>query len=129
MSGGRIYIKPQKLAPFNPESIKSNASISYIGSGSIGGKASALAYIENTITLYFKEKTFEGISAGIPRFIVIATDYFDQFLEQNNLLQVARSYNFYPMGSAKPEEGVVSLALGLGKTIVDGHCGRDVILK
>ena len=33
---------------------------------------------------------------------------------------VARSYNFYPMGRVKPEEGVVNLALGLGKTIVDG---------
>jgi hypothetical protein len=33
---------------------------------------------------------------------------------------VARSYNFYPLGRSKPEDGVVSLALGLGKTIVDG---------
>jgi hypothetical protein len=33
---------------------------------------------------------------------------------------VARSYNFYPLGHASPREGVVSLALGLGKTIVDG---------
>jgi hypothetical protein len=33
---------------------------------------------------------------------------------------VARSHNFYPMGQARPEDGVVSLALGLGKTIVDG---------
>ena len=33
---------------------------------------------------------------------------------------VARSYNFYRSGKAKPEDGVVSLALGLGKTIVDG---------
>ncbi len=33
---------------------------------------------------------------------------------------VARSYNYYPMGRAKPEEGVVSLALGMGKTVVDG---------
>jgi hypothetical protein len=33
---------------------------------------------------------------------------------------VARSYNFYPTGRARPEEGVVNLALGLGKTIVDG---------
>ena len=33
---------------------------------------------------------------------------------------VARSYNFYPRGKAKPEDGVVDLALGLGKTIVDG---------
>jgi len=33
---------------------------------------------------------------------------------------VGRSYNFYPSPPARPEEGVVSLALGLGKTIVDG---------
>jgi hypothetical protein len=33
---------------------------------------------------------------------------------------VGRSHNFYPSAGARSEEGVVSLALGLGKTIVDG---------
>jgi len=33
---------------------------------------------------------------------------------------VARSFNYYPSGAAKPHDGVVSLALGLGKQIVDG---------
>jgi hypothetical protein len=33
---------------------------------------------------------------------------------------VCRSYNFYPLGRTRPEDGVVNLALGLGKTIVDG---------
>lgn len=33
---------------------------------------------------------------------------------------VIRTYNFYPTGPARPADGVVSLALGLGKTIVDG---------
>ena len=33
---------------------------------------------------------------------------------------VARSLNYYPIGDEKPKEGVVSLALGLGKYIVDG---------
>jgi hypothetical protein len=33
---------------------------------------------------------------------------------------VARSYNFYAFEPARPEEGIVTLALGLGKTIVDG---------
>jgi len=32
---------------------------------------------------------------------------------------VARSYNFYPFGLARPEDGVVDLALGLGKIVVD----------
>jgi hypothetical protein len=33
---------------------------------------------------------------------------------------VARSYNFYPSGRARPEDGVLELALGLGQSIVDG---------
>ena len=33
---------------------------------------------------------------------------------------VGRSYNFYCSPPAQPEDGVVNLALGLGKTIVDG---------
>ncbi len=37
-----------------------------------------------------------------------------------NLSGVARSYNYYSLGKLKPEQGVVNLALGLGKTIVDG---------
>jgi hypothetical protein len=37
-----------------------------------------------------------------------------------DLSAVARSFNFYPIGRSRPEEGVVNLALGLGKTIVDG---------
>jgi len=42
----------------------------------------------------------------------------DRFYPQ--LSGVARSFSFYPMGRAAPEDGVVELALGLGKTIVEG---------
>lgn len=34
---------------------------------------------------------------------------------------VAQSYNFYPYDPLKPEDGIVSLALGLGKAIVEGE--------
>jgi hypothetical protein len=44
--------------------------------------------------------------------------YGERFYPQ--LSGVARSYNFYPFAPAAPDDGVVSLALGLGKTIVDG---------
>jgi len=33
---------------------------------------------------------------------------------------VARSLNFYPMAGTRPEDGVASVALGLGKTVVEG---------
>jgi hypothetical protein len=49
---------------------------------------------------------------------IIGKRYRNRFYPE--LAGVARSYNYYPMKPAKPEEGVVNLALGLGKTIVDG---------
>ncbi|PKK85046.1 MAG: hypothetical protein CVT49_00455 [candidate division Zixibacteria bacterium HGW-Zixibacteria-1] len=49
---------------------------------------------------------------------VVGLRHYERFYP--NLSGVARSYNFYPMGRSAPEEGVVDLALGLGKTIVDG---------
>ena len=33
---------------------------------------------------------------------------------------VGRSYNYYAFGNADPKDGIVNLALGLGKTVVDG---------
>ena len=49
---------------------------------------------------------------------VVGNRHSDRFYPE--ISGVARSFNFYPMGRAKPENGVVNLALGLGKTIVDG---------
>ena len=34
---------------------------------------------------------------------------------------VARSVNYYPIESEKPDRGIVNMAVGLGKFIVDGH--------
>ena len=33
---------------------------------------------------------------------------------------VAQSYNFYPISHLKPDEGIAHIALGLGKTVVEG---------
>jgi phosphoenolpyruvate synthase/pyruvate phosphate dikinase len=49
---------------------------------------------------------------------VVGKRYGDRFYP--TLSGVARSYNYYPSGRSEPEEGVVSLALGLGMQIVDG---------
>lgn len=49
---------------------------------------------------------------------VVGRRHSDRFYP--DISGVARSWNFYAAGRARPEEGVVSLALGLGKTIVDG---------
>lgn len=49
---------------------------------------------------------------------VVGKRHHDRFYPE--VSGVARSYNFYPVGKAKHEDGVINLALGLGKTIVDG---------
>jgi hypothetical protein len=48
---------------------------------------------------------------------VVGTRFGDRFYPA--ISGVARSYNFYPIGHARPHDGVVDLALGLGKSIVD----------
>jgi len=48
---------------------------------------------------------------------MVGTSHGERFYP--HLSGVARSYNFYPLGLARPEDGVVELALGLGKTVVE----------
>lgn len=49
---------------------------------------------------------------------VAGLKHYDRFYP--DISGVARSFNYYPSGRSKPEQGVIQLALGLGKTIVDG---------
>ena len=49
---------------------------------------------------------------------MVGAQHGDRFYPE--IAGVARSYNFYPVGPQKPEEGIVSIALGLGKMIVEG---------
>jgi hypothetical protein len=49
---------------------------------------------------------------------VVGECHADRFYP--NVSGIAKSYNFYPIGRSRPEDGMASLALGLGKTIVDG---------
>ncbi|MCM0721283.1 phosphoenolpyruvate synthase [Parabacteroides sp. W1-Q-101] len=49
---------------------------------------------------------------------VVGNRYNDHFYP--TISGVARSLNFYPIGSEKAEDGIANIALGLGKYIVDG---------
>jgi len=56
-----------------------------IGSGSIGGKASGLAFIKDLLAEQISPALFPGVDINVPTMAVIATDCFDQFLAQNRL--------------------------------------------
>ena len=49
---------------------------------------------------------------------VVGKDYGGRFYP--NISGVLRSLNYYPIGEETAEDGIASLALGLGKYIVDG---------
>jgi len=68
---------------------------------------------------YFKATRHQ---LGEEKMAVIIQEVVGQRHEQYfypDISGVARSFNYYPVGHARPEDGIVSLALGLGRTIVD----------
>lgn len=52
---------------------------------------------------------------------VVGSQYDNLFYP--SISGVARSLNYYPIGNEKPEDGIVNMAFGLGKYIVDGNMG------
>ena len=60
-----------------------------IGGGSLGGKARGLAFVRYLLHRNGVTKQFPGIRIAVPPTLVIATDYFDLFVRDNNLLSFA----------------------------------------
>jgi len=63
-----------------------------IGKGSLGGKARGLAFVSNLLQrLPEIHKKFEGINLIIPQTIVITTEGFDAFADENDLKDLSKS--------------------------------------
>ncbi len=56
-----------------------------IGTGSLGGKAAGLVFIKDLLAEQIAPASFPGVNISVPTMAVIATDCFDQFIEQNRL--------------------------------------------
>lgn len=59
------------------------------GGGSLGGKARGLAFVRYMLHKYQINQRFPGVRISVPPTLVVATDYFDQFLAENNLMEFA----------------------------------------
>jgi hypothetical protein len=79
------------IAKFDKTSFDEYQTFSRIGEGSIGGKARGLAFINKTIKNNKLFHKFPDVLITIPRTVVLSTDIFDEFMEQNNLYSVALS--------------------------------------
>ena len=79
------------IAHFNSESYGRHIWFSRVGDGSLGGKARGLAFLNSLVYKYELSAKYPGVKISIPRTIVIATDYFDQFILENDLQYVIDS--------------------------------------
>lgn len=57
--------------------------------GSLGGKGRGIAFLMFLLNTFLLEQEFEEVSIAIPRTIVIGTDAFNKFMEENNLYDIA----------------------------------------
>ena len=73
------------ISDFEVESFDPYNSFARISGGSLGGKARGLGFINSMITNYNINNTFKGIDIAVPSAIVIGTDAFDKFMQENNL--------------------------------------------
>ena len=76
------------IAHFDTEGYGRHIWFSRMGEGSLGGKARGLAFLNSLIYKHKLEDKYENVKISIPRTVVIATDYFDQFILENDLQYV-----------------------------------------
>jgi CheY-like chemotaxis protein len=81
------------ITDFEKESFDPYSSISRIGGGSLGGKARGLSFVNILINNYNIQNRFENVRIYIPPAVIIGTDIFDQFIEENNLRDFALETN------------------------------------
>ena len=79
------------VAIFKKERFDHYSNFARIGQGSLGGKGRGLAFIDSIIKKYPICDNFGGATLSIPRTIVLCTDIFDEFMEENNLYPTALS--------------------------------------
>ena len=68
------------IPEFGREFLESDSSITRIGSGSLGGKASGLLRVAREVLSGLNESEFPEFQIDVPTFTVLTTDLFDEFI-------------------------------------------------
>jgi hypothetical protein len=80
-----------EVAVFDRTKFDQFAHFARIGDGSLGGKGRGLAFLDNVIKRHPEFNQFANATVQIPKTVVLCTDVFDQFMENNNLYPIALS--------------------------------------
>ncbi|MCF0243193.1 MAG: phosphoenolpyruvate synthase [Bacteroidaceae bacterium] len=79
------------VAVFDRGRFDKYAHFARIGEGSLGGKGRGLAFLDNIIKKHAELNETKGVSVSIPKTVVLCTDVFDRFMDNNNLYSIALS--------------------------------------
>ena len=79
------------VAIFQRDRFDSYSNFARIGEGSLGGKGRGLAFIDNMVKRHPEFNEFENATVAIPKTVVLCTDIFDEFMDANQLYQIALS--------------------------------------
>lgn len=77
------------VADFDRESFELTGDFHRLGGGSIGGKARGLAFVRRLLAETGLRRRFDGVEIAVPPAVVVATDVFDRFLDDNDLRSFA----------------------------------------
>ena len=107
------FFSQMQIPRFNRDFYNDLERFTFIGDGEPGGKAKGLAFIKDKICSWFPNNQYMDIEINIPRLTVITTQYFDQFMELNDLY----SLDLSELNLSKGELRAVTEYVG-GNTVV-----------
>ncbi len=101
------------VAQFDKESFNDAIWFSRIGNGSLGGKARGLAFVNHILQKYDIYDKWDDVRVMVPKTLVITTEYFDRFINENGLQ--------YVINSEIPDEDILSefVSSSLPKELID----------
>ena len=79
------------VAVFQRERFDQYSNFARIGDGSLGGKGRGLAFIDHILMRHTDLNEYPGAQVRIPKTVVLCTDIFDEFMDTNELYQIALS--------------------------------------
>ena len=88
----RKFRREQKLgltSDFDVRTFDPTSSYARIGGGSLGGKARGLAFVNSLLNSYRINARLKGLRITVPPSVVLGTQVFDRFMNENNLRNFA----------------------------------------
>jgi CheY-like chemotaxis protein len=83
----RVYRSRGVIVKFDKDKYDEYLGFARIGDGALGGKARGLAFIDSFLKRHKLFNKYKDVHISIPRTVVLTTDLFDEFIEENDFIR------------------------------------------